>query len=244
MERVRDLATKAACILVEVGKSANLRLEFEYLRRKGLQQRLFVITHPRRPAQTKLAYAFYSLIWRLKGIRSISWNEFVDDLGKMGYQLSRDDPGPGAVVSFDQDGQGRLLTTEADLPSDYIGPISAWIGKKEKIGNCVQTKCASCGRSFYVSPLQANETSRRDCPDCELAAQSTSKRWFENLGAGYGLWLIAATLFVVIGSAIWLPDTPWFNEWVGWLGTGAIVALALLPFGVRLLLRGRGKRYS
>ena len=124
MERLRELATKAVCIVVEAGDSANLRREFEYVRGARLHQKLFVITRPKPPEGTKLAYAFYRLIWRVKGIKTITWKEFADELGKVGYQFDRDEPGPGAVVSFDQDGKSVLLATEAELPPDYVAPIA------------------------------------------------------------------------------------------------------------------------
>lgn len=44
MEHVNVLARNAAAIVVEVGASANLRWEFEYIRQEGLHQKLFVIT--------------------------------------------------------------------------------------------------------------------------------------------------------------------------------------------------------
>lgn len=49
------------------------------------------------------------------------------ELGEMGYELDRNDPGPGAVVGFDSRSKGQVLTTDAHSPTDYIGVIQGWL---------------------------------------------------------------------------------------------------------------------
>lgn len=44
--RFDELARRAACIIVEVGKSDNLRWEFEHLRSEGFEEKLFPLTRP------------------------------------------------------------------------------------------------------------------------------------------------------------------------------------------------------
>lgn len=75
MERLDDLARRARCIFVEVGKSDNLRWELERLKQNGLRHKLFVFT---RPASSAVARKSYAL--RRTGVESIAWTEFADDL--------------------------------------------------------------------------------------------------------------------------------------------------------------------
>lgn len=123
MQRLTELAQGAACILVEVGKSSNLRREFEQLGRLDLQHKLFVITRPGKCPGTRLAYAFYQMIWRLKGIETVSWEKFSTDMRAMNYKLNIEDPGPGAVVGFDYQAKAVCLVTGADLPGEYVDAI-------------------------------------------------------------------------------------------------------------------------
>ncbi len=122
-DRFRELAQRAICILVEVGRSGNLRWEFEQLRSDGLAQKLFVIIPPKRQPRTRLAWAFFELLWRLKGLKTVSWAEIAAELRKMGYDLGSVDPGPGGVIGFDRQGNGVIVATGADLPADFVGAI-------------------------------------------------------------------------------------------------------------------------
>lgn len=72
MQRLEELANRAICIVVEVGKSANLRWEFEHLKAAGQQTRLFVFTRPKAEPGTRLAYAFWGLLGRVKGIEKVA----------------------------------------------------------------------------------------------------------------------------------------------------------------------------
>jgi hypothetical protein len=45
-DHLEQLARRASCIVAEIASSDNLRWEFEYLRREGLQIKLFILTRP------------------------------------------------------------------------------------------------------------------------------------------------------------------------------------------------------
>ena len=127
MPRFRELAQGAACILVEVGRSSNLRWEFDELRICGLQHKLFVVTRPEKDPGTRGSYAFYRMLGRLKGIQTISWEEFATDMRTMNYGMDVEDPGPGAIVGFDHQAQAVILTTGANLPDAYIDTIRQYL---------------------------------------------------------------------------------------------------------------------
>lgn len=241
MERLKEMAREAACIVVEVGKSGNLRWEFEQLRRDGLQTKLFVFTRGRRESGTRLAWAFYGLLWRIKGIETVSWREVAADLSRMGYELA-DDPGHGAVVTFDDRGKSVLLTTEASLPAEFVEPIAGWIRGRTYVGKCIPASCTTCGRRHHVAPSAAPSPGGAECADCArarvLANRSLRERWNEGVVKWYVWWVIGSIVVVPVSLAF-LPETPWLDEWQGWLGTLAIVIFAVLPFGIGALLPDR-----
>jgi hypothetical protein len=124
MQRLRELAQTAACIVVEVGNSENLRWEFEEIMRGNLHEKLFVITRPQdRRHLSRGSYLFERMLSRIKGIETVSWTQFAAELRTMNYKLSGEDPRPGDVVAFDQNANGVTLTTKAELPDDFVAPI-------------------------------------------------------------------------------------------------------------------------
>lgn len=133
-----QLARSAAAILVEVGKSQNLKWEFEHIREEGWHERLFVITpHP-------TVSRGYRRVWsrwaqRLKGTSRASWREFSEGLVELGYHPGPD-PGPGAILTFDGDAQGVVLTTGADCPQEFVEPIS------RKVGLLPRARSRECSR--------------------------------------------------------------------------------------------------
>ena len=120
--RLDELVRKARCIIVELSKSDNLRWEFEHLRREGLQEKLYIVTRPAATGRS-VGWDFWRVLWRSKGVGVVTWPELSADLGKLGYNIDFADPGPGAVVGFDAQGEGLVLATGANWPKDFIDPI-------------------------------------------------------------------------------------------------------------------------
>lgn len=120
--RLDELVHKAACIIVELSKSDNLRWEFENLRSEGLQEILYIVTRPTTTGRS-VGWDFWRVLWRSRGVGVVTWPELSGDLGKLGYTIDFDDPGPGAVVGFDAHGEGLVLTTGANSPTEFIDPI-------------------------------------------------------------------------------------------------------------------------
>jgi hypothetical protein len=126
-----DLARKAACIIVEVSKSDNLRWELEHLRAERLQEKLFVLTRPS-TKPSNMAWVYWGLLWRLKGIRTVTWPEFAAYMAKLEYEIDIVDPGPGAVVGFDKRNKAVVLANGANWPEEFVDPIVASIIAREK----------------------------------------------------------------------------------------------------------------
>jgi hypothetical protein len=145
------LAKEARCIVSEVNTTGNLRWEFEHLRSKGYQKKLFLFSIPEdaaAPFRSALGRFFGGIIRGL--VPPVAWHTFADELGSLGYELSSDDPGSGSLITFDAHGRQVLLTTEADLPEEFIEPLEAWLTKKKKTGRCTPVSCTTCGCTFHV----------------------------------------------------------------------------------------------
>jgi hypothetical protein len=225
MEKADGLARESVCILVEIGESANLRWEFEHLRREGLQQKLFVITrHSTEGAW--VAWAFWDLVWRLQGLRPLNWRRFSKDLARLDYHLDFKDPGPGSVVTFDAEGRGIVLTTGADQPADFVEPIRAWTVAKRKIGRHVPRSCSRCGRGFYTSPEGA-EAGEEWCRNCK--AGSARQGVWVKMAPTACVFLVLLLLLAFIGAAaVWIPEESFMGRHIGGIVTAVFISLMVI----------------
>ncbi len=119
------IAKRSSCIVAEIASSDNMRWEFEYLRREGMQQKLFILTRPSSTANLS-SRVFYKLVARLRGVSPVTWQTFAENLATFGYGLPND-PGPGAVITFDGSGKGVIVASGAHLPLDYVEPVRAFL---------------------------------------------------------------------------------------------------------------------
>lgn len=225
-QRFDELARKSAGVIVEVSKSDNLRWEFEHLRGEALQEKLFVLTRPSTEG-SKIGWAFWGLLWRVKGIRTMGWQEFSTEMRNLGYEISFLDPGAGVVLGFDSESKGFVLTTEANWPQEFVEPIRAWIAERHKVGKCVPFKCTKCGRAFYAAPADSAPL----CFDCRAGATPTKRAWIRIGWAMSGLLLLVVPIALTLVIALIFPsflDSRWF----GWVFTA--IFLLVLVGGVYL----------
>jgi len=219
------LARRASAIIVEVSKSENLRWEFEHLRSEGLQEKLFVLTRPSTEG-SKFAWAFWGVLWRVKGIRAIPWEEFSASLGHLGYEIGFDHPGFGAVLAFDAQGRAFVLTTEANWPGEFVEPIHAWIAERRRIGRCIHAICEKCGRPYYA-PESARPVMCRDC----LLGTTETQRTRRRIGwQGLTLLMCLSPVLVIVLLAVLFPSiSEHWMRWISWIITLAFV-LAMVSF--------------
>lgn len=159
-DHVERLARKSCCIVAEVASSENLKWEFEYLLQQGLQQKLFVMTRP----------ALVKPVWYLRWLwqRSTTWADFAETLRASGYEVP-DDPGLGAILTFDAAGRGVILKTGAQTPEEYIEPICTFLG-------------ISAGHSPGSLNPPASPTPETVVPDAATPAPAISKSSIERPG--------------------------------------------------------------
>jgi hypothetical protein len=160
-------ARQSACIVAEVGASANLRWEFSQICHEGMQEKLFIFT-PYCTAGYGLQWAFWNLLWALKGLHRARWPAFSKELAKLGYDIRFEDPGLGSVITFDAQGRGVLLTAQARRPKEFVAPVAAWVKAREKTGRHVRVSCTACEKPHYVWPTHAQEAGKYWCASCEM----------------------------------------------------------------------------
>jgi hypothetical protein len=240
MEKLDQLARRSACILVEMGKSDNLRWEFEHLRQEGLQQKMFVITRPSTEGPS-FQWAFWGLLWRLRGIHAVRWPEFSREMARLGYELGPENPGDGSVITFDAEAQGILLTTAADRPADFVEPLRVWVAGKGKVGRYVPSSCANCGRRVYAFPTQVPMASL--CHNCQEG--SPTKRTWKRIAPTLYV-LLACLLFVafMVGAAIWVPKGSWMDRHIGGIGTVVVIGLIVGCFALTIWTDSGGESPS
>jgi hypothetical protein len=231
MQHVDRLMRKARCMLVEVGASANLRWEFEHIRKEGLHDKLFVITRPSTEGKW-LSWAFWRLVWRIQGIPTVSVRQFAATLAPLGYDFGTLDPGPGSVVAFDADGKAMMLTTGAAWPGEFVKPICDWILERRLSGRYVSIACSRCGRRMYAFANDVDTPSQ--CPNCRYGA-SWKRMWKRSAHIVYVLvWFLG--ILASLTLIVWIvPEGSVFDRHIGWI----LIPAFVLSFAVLVRVLGR-----
>jgi len=124
-EYFTDLSSRSAAILMQMGNSGNLNWELVSLRTRGLQDRLFVVTPPQ-STMSQMGQSMFFVVHianRLKGLQPASWDKFAANLETAGYLTEGQDPGRGAVVTFDSDCRALRLVSGVKTPAEYVDVI-------------------------------------------------------------------------------------------------------------------------
>jgi hypothetical protein len=187
---VERLAGNSSCIVTEVAGSNNLKWELDYLRQHDLHRKLFVFT---KPAKVK-PYKLYPLIvWLKGGTPEVKWSDYAASMAASGYQLP-DDPGPGAVLAFDETGQAVTLTTGAQSPEDFVEPIRSLL---ESRGYSSESLDPPVTEPLSTPPLP--EQVRR----AEVKASKASIRWTRIKASNW--WTTTWFLVVIVALAFGVP---------------------------------------
>jgi hypothetical protein len=124
-ERLDSLARRASWILVEIGNSDALGWEFDHLKREGLQQKVFIITPPAREV-ARFVWWFIDFNRYINGMGAVSWLQFCERIAPFGYKMDRTDPGPSAVVTFDDNAKSVVLIRDAKTPEEFVQAMRSW----------------------------------------------------------------------------------------------------------------------
>jgi hypothetical protein len=149
-DRFLNLARRAACIIIQVGASQNLRWEFDALKREGLHERVFILTSPgKKPSRwNRFGAKCLRLTQWIKGVKPTMWSEFAAGLHASGYEVDATEPPPGSVISFDSEGSAVLLAFNAQAPADFVAVmlehLQAKAAQKEPERNVVEEAPSRC----------------------------------------------------------------------------------------------------
>jgi hypothetical protein len=106
------LVGTAQCVIAAPGAWPYLVWELDVIRKSNMHQRLFVLTAPEADRRRTIAN------WAL-GSELETWQQFVEAAAATGYAFAPD-PGPGAVVTFNDNGEQVVLVRDARTPTEYV----------------------------------------------------------------------------------------------------------------------------
>ncbi|ANZ39909.1 hypothetical protein BBK82_31585 [Lentzea guizhouensis] len=119
-EQFASLVENSLCVITFPHPYRQLRYELAVIEKANAHRRLFLLTPPEPPFP---GYGDKS------DVHAQNWRGFADEAAKPhqdfeldGYNAG-DDPGPGAVVTFDADCKAIVLCQNAKTPSQYISAI-------------------------------------------------------------------------------------------------------------------------
>jgi hypothetical protein len=129
-EYFQRMARQSVCMVMPISNSDNLQRELIFLRSEGLQRRLFLFTPLWSQSQKRVVFPARAADWLVSQLYGISrqqdsiqeWKHLSETLQKLGLDLE-ENPGQGAVITFDSEGKATVLARGADLPADFVDPV-------------------------------------------------------------------------------------------------------------------------
>lgn len=171
--RFDERARRAACIIVEVSKSDNLLWECEHLRSEGFEKKLFLLTRPSKEGIALPVGLLGNAVWRMKGIRTITWPEFATDLKKLV---------PAQVRRSGRRSRAWLRSRGRRIRSHHEGKLAAGFRRADR-GMDRQTKedralCLIEMREMWPRDLRMPQRVRAPlCYDCRARAKPAKRAW-------------------------------------------------------------------
>jgi hypothetical protein len=234
--RFLELAQAAKCIVVSIGGSANLEWELNQVCELGMRQKLCLFTSPIVPGtDQKILNRLRRTAKKRSEALDADWARSTDVLRRAGFNCGAN-PGPGAAVTFDEDGNSILLATDATAPEEFIAPVAEWFKLGQKSGRCVPVACRTCGASTHVTPTAAAEGG--ECYACRQKAQDTPTSVLERHSGIVGLWVFFS-LLLTVGFCQQVLETE-----SSWMIVPLWIVVAALPIAPILVVRRVRGRYS
>jgi hypothetical protein len=228
--RFHELVRHAKCIVLSVGGSANLEWELQQIKDQGLGPRLCVFTSPVVPGTDR---KFLNRLRKTASKRSQAiadeWTTSSEVLRRVGFNCAAN-PGPGAAISFDAQGNSTIITTDAHWPLDFITPVADWFNEGKKSGRCVPVKCRSCASDTHVT--EAAAATGGECDDCREKQELARNPFFNRHPVITGAWAVAA-LVIAAAAATAIQVTSM------WLVIPLWIAVVVLPIALNSMWRAR-----
>lgn len=231
--RFLELARSARCIVVSVGGSANLEWELSQLKAEGLAQKVCLFTSPVIPGtDRKLLNRMRRTATTRSEAIAADWTKSREVLARAGFECG-DNPGPGAVVTFDEQGNSSILTADANWPPDFITPVADWFKEEKKSGRCVRASCRTCGESTHITLDAVPDAA--ECYTCRERREHAAKGFLERHPGIVVAWgFVALFVAVVIGQQVLHTNS-------GWVIVPIWIAIVASPFVAWGALKSRRK---
>ena len=193
--RFLELAGTARCIVVSIGDSANLEWELARIQERGLGQKLCLFTPPIVPGAnaTLLSRVRQTAAAPMEALAA-AWTQAASVLRRVGFACG-DNPGPGAALTFDEHGNGTILTADATTPAEFIAPVADWFKEGKASGRCVPVACSGCGTPTFTTTAGAAGGSL--CRDCRRKDERARQSFMDRHPTIAGTLLLAS--FLVFG---------------------------------------------
>jgi hypothetical protein len=127
-DQLARLAGTAKQIVMQPGRTQSMRWELRCIAALGLQRKLFVLTPPQR-RYSVLWRRFIPTIDRLYGWDPPTWLEFVHELRSLGFTVTCPDPGPGAVINFDDHRAAVIIAQRLKNPEEFADAMLRQTGR-------------------------------------------------------------------------------------------------------------------
>ncbi|MGZ3148035.1 tetratricopeptide repeat protein [Lentzea chajnantorensis] len=127
-EQFAWLVEHSRCVITFPHPYRQLSYELAVIRKAGAHTRLFLLTSPESPSRRS---ALHARRWAAFAAAAAQPHK---DFGLGGYTLE-DNPGPGAVVAFDDDCKAVVLCRNAKTPADYAQVVRARLEATRNVGN-------------------------------------------------------------------------------------------------------------
>ncbi len=155
---------------------------------------------------------------RLAGVPPVSWEQFAGMLTELGYEVPSGEPEIGSVIGFDAAARGHVLTSDADLPEQFVEPMAAWLAG-DHWAECVEATCTACGRLVLKAPHKAAGDFM--CRACR--AGSPLRQTALSMVGWIGAILLVPLGFVVLA----LPTILGYAAWVTYVWLAILVFAGL-----------------
>jgi hypothetical protein len=128
------------------------------------------------------------------------------------------------VIGFDASAHGHVLTSDADLPEQFVEPMAAWLANNRDGAECVQTTCGACARRVLKAPhtLGANFI----CRACR--AGSPLRQTVLSLVGWIGAFLLLPLTIVVLALPTLLGFTA---DWITYVWLAIVGFVGLIIYG-------------
>jgi hypothetical protein len=119
----------AQAVIMEPGATDSLQWELESILARSMHRKFFVVTLPQGKG-TALFSGWLRLSQMLQGRKGARWSDFCSRLDAAGFNVC-EDPGPGAVVGFDQQRNPLVLLSRGRTPTEFVETIGAALPKAD-----------------------------------------------------------------------------------------------------------------